>query len=256
MPTWVYAMRVTIATIFTRFFLLMRGAKILMMIVKRRILGAILVVMLVGTWAILAQTPTPTIPEDFECTTAELIFVQYDFQVALDTFDEQYLQDPDIALASLYDAGKAYQQLALTCGYLPPDFASLASGTDMAIIMNAISELQGDSTRGQAIYNNVEPSGTGEQVACAGCHESTGGTAPLTEGTWTRWDEVHSLEPQFADYTFAQYIVESLIHPEAYIVEGFTGGIMPGNFGERLTFQDITDIIAYLESQDQLIDDE
>ncbi|MCU0480392.1 MAG: c-type cytochrome [Anaerolineae bacterium] len=209
---------------------------------------------LIGVGYILAQTATPTIPADFECSQAELIFVQYDFQVALDTFDEQYLQSPDTALALLYDTGKAYQQLALKCGYLPPDFASLAAGTDMAIIMNALNDLQGDPIRGQAIYNNLELSGTADQVACAGCHESEGGTAPLTEGTWTRWDEIHRLEPQFEGYTFAQYIVESIIYPNAYIAEPYAEGVMPIDFGEKLTLQDLADIITFLESQDQLLD--
>lgn len=208
-----------------------------------------------GAGWIFAQTTTPTIPENFECTTADLIFVQYDFQVALDTFDEQYLQDPDTALALLYDSGKAFQQMALKCGYLPPDFANLSAGTDMAIILNALTDLQGDPIRGQSIYNNLELSGTADQVACSGCHESPAGTAPLTEGTWTRWDESRSLEPQFADYTFAHYVAESIIYPNAYVVEGFSENVMPSDFSEKLTLQDIADIIVYLESQDQLLDE-
>jgi len=212
-------------------------------------------VLVIGAGFILAQTTIPTIPENFECTTEQLIFVQYDFQVALDTFDEQYLQDPDAALALLYDSGKAFQQMALKCGYLPPDFANLSAGTDMAIIMNALTDLSGDPIRGQSIYNNLELSGTADQVACSGCHESQAGTAPLTEGTWTRWDEIHSKEPQFADYTFAQYIVESIIYPNAYVSEGFSENVMPSDFGEKLTLQDIADIIVYLESQDQLLDE-
>ncbi|MDZ4672069.1 MAG: c-type cytochrome [Phototrophicales bacterium] len=210
---------------------------------------------IIGAGFILAQIPTPSIPDDFDCTPQELIFVQYDFQVALDTFDDQYLQDPDMALALLYETGKAYQQLALTCGYLPPDFATLAAGVDMVIIANALANLQGDPIRGQSLYNNLEPSGTGDMLACSGCHESGGVTAPMTEATWTRWDEIHSLEAQFADYTFADYSVESIVHPDSYLVDAFLGGIMPSNFGERMTFQDIADIITYLESQDQFLDD-
>lgn len=216
---------------------------------------ALMGVFLIGVGVILAQTQIPTIPDDFTCDIAELIFLQDDFQRLTDTFDKLYQENPDEALAMLYETGKAYQQLSLTCGYLPPDFASLASGKDLAIIMNALANLSGDPIRGQLLYNNLEPSGTGDMVACAGCHETAGTTAPMTEGTWTRWDEIHSLEAQFEGYTFAQYIAESLVHPDAYLVEDYLAGIMPNNFGERMTFQDIADIIAYLESQDQLLDE-
>ncbi len=221
----------------------------------KRIQFVLIGVFLIGVGVIVAQTQIPTIPDDFTCDMAELIFLQDDFQRLTDTFDSLYQENPDEALAMLYETGKAYQQLSLTCGYLPPDFASLASGTDLAIIMNALEGLNGDSIRGQLLYNNLEPSGTGDMLACSGCHQTGGTTAPMTEGTWTRWDEIHSLEAQFEAYTFAQYIAESIVHPDGYVVEGYMAGIMPNNFGERMTFQDIADIIAYLESQDQLLDE-
>lgn len=210
-------------------------------------------VLFVSVGWIIAQTDTP--PFQPTCDTAEVIFNQYDMQRKLDEFDELYLQDAQAALTLLYDAGKMYQQMALECGYLPADFALLAIGTDLTRIMNALDNLQGDSMRGQLLYNDLELSGTGSQLACAGCHESAGAIAPPTEGTWTRWDEVHRLEARFAEYDFRQYIAESIIHPNNYFAEGFdTPGIMPNNFGERLTYQDLADIIAYMESQDQLPD--
>lgn len=218
-------------------------------------IGLFIGIIAIGVGVIVAQTQIPTIPDDFTCDMAELIFLQDDFQRFTDTFDALYQENPDEALAMLYDTGKAYQKLALTCGYLPPDFASLAAGKDIAIIMNALENLKGDPVRGQSIYNTLEPSGTGDMIACAGCHGSHGANAPMTEGTWTRWDEIRRLEPQFAGYTFAQYIVESIVHPDAYVVEPFSPGIMPSHFGQTLTFQDIADIIMYLESQDQLLDE-
>lgn len=44
------------------------------------------------------------------------------------------------------------------------------------------------------------------------------------------------------------YIHESIINPNADIVEGFQPNIMPQNFAERLSEEQISDIIAYLKS--------
>jgi hypothetical protein len=49
-------------------------------------------------------------------------------------------------------------------------------------------------------------------------------------------------------------MVESLIDPWAYTVEGYPENIMPNNFGSRLSYQNLADLIAYLSSQDQLLD--
>ncbi len=44
------------------------------------------------------------------------------------------------------------------------------------------------------------------------------------------------------------YIRESILMPNAVIAEGYQSGIMPQNFGERLTDQDLDELIAYLKS--------
>jgi mono/diheme cytochrome c family protein len=47
----------------------------------------------------------------------------------------------------------------------------------------------------------------------------------------------------------AAYIYESITHPTAYIVEGFSGA-MPQNYPERLSERELGDIIAYLLTPD------
>lgn len=49
--------------------------------------------------------------------------------------------------------------------------------------------------------------------------------------------------------TAAAYIYESILHPTAYLVEGFVGA-MPQNFSERLSDNELGDIIAYLLTPD------
>ena len=42
---------------------------------------------------------------------------------------------------------------------------------------------------------------------------------------------------------------ESIVTPGAYVVEGFTPGIMP-EFGAQMTEQQLADLIAFLMAQD------
>lgn len=103
----------------------------------------------------------------------------------------------------------------------------------------------GDPQNGMTLYNGA--------LACSGCHMNAA-VAPLTEGTWTRVQQVRLLEPQFAGYTPEMYIVESIIHPNNYISPGYPANIMPNNYGSRLTYQQLADLLAYISTQDQPIE--
>jgi type VI protein secretion system component VasK len=56
--------------------------------------------------------------------------------------------------------------------------------------------------------------------------------------------------PQFAGYTAQQYVLESIVVPGAYTVEGYAAGLMPANYGQITSAQDLADIVAYLNSTD------
>jgi mono/diheme cytochrome c family protein len=45
-----------------------------------------------------------------------------------------------------------------------------------------------------------------------------------------------------------QYLIESVVLTDQYVVEGFQAGIMPQNFGERITLQEMADLLAYMLS--------
>jgi len=177
--------------------------------------------------------------------------------------------DPLEAQANLFELSGALQDLALTCGYLPTleqteaqigrtlQFAGLpqiisamAVGNDVEAILVELETVNGDSFNGQLLYNGLEPALDGVALTCSACHmEET--IAPLTEGTWTRVAEERLEEESLADYTERQYLVESILHPNAYVVEGYTANVMPAAYGQRLDLQQLADLIAYLESQDQ-----
>lgn len=124
------------------------------------------------------------------------------------------------------------------------------TGSDVAAILQRLEEQQivGDPTRGDALYhNNERPERGGPRYGCSGCHAG-GAVAPNTDGTWDRTVNERLTLPQFEGYTPQQYVIESIVHPEAYIVEGYASGQMPGDFGQRMSLQDIADIVAYLET--------
>jgi mono/diheme cytochrome c family protein len=96
----------------------------------------------------------------------------------------------------------------------------------------------GDAASGESLYG---------VNGCGGCH-GAGTLAPATAGTWTRIQEDRLSEPQFEGWTAEEYAYFSIVHPQAYIVEGFQN-LMPPTFGETLTEQQIADLIAYLATQ-------
>jgi mono/diheme cytochrome c family protein len=121
----------------------------------------------------------------------------------------------------------------------------IGSETPLEEVMVGLADLTGDPQAGQVLYNGA--------LACAGCHINEA-VAPLTEGTWTRTVEVRLAEPQFAGYTGEMYLAESIVHPNDYIVPGYPAGVMPQNFGDRLSYQELADLIAYLKTYDGPID--
>jgi len=193
-------------------------------------------------------------PEDIElaCNPDELIEAQAELALLLENFADDLDVDPSAALSQLYDVGQEYQTLALDCGHIPDDIGELFVGDDVERIVTALDALSGDPQRGQLLYNNLEVAADGKELGCVGCH-SEEETGPLTEGTWTRWDEIRRLEDELEDYSFEEYMVESIVLPWAYLVPAY-GEVMPNNFGDRMSYQDLADIILYLSSQDQFLD--
>ncbi len=118
--------------------------------------------------------------------------------------------------------------------------------TAPADIMKGLEGITGDPQRGSQLYNGQ---GT-PQLPCSGCHLNAA-VAPPMQGTWTRVQNERLQQPQFSGYTGEEYIADSIIHPSDYVVPNYTDGLMPKNFGDLLTYQDLADLIAYLKTQDQ-----
>lgn len=81
--------------------------------------------------------------------------------------------------------------------------------------------------------------------ACVGCH-SLDPAATMTGPTWhnvgdTAIGRIPGLSP-------AEYIHQSIVAPASFVVPNYVN-VMPGNYGDTLTTQELGDLIAYLLSQ-------
>jgi cytochrome c len=83
---------------------------------------------------------------------------------------------------------------------------------------------------------------------CVGCH-STDPDQTMTGPTWFQvGDHAAGRVPGESP---ALYLYESIVNPNAYIVPNYQPNLMPDNFEERLSTQDLADLIAFLLEQRQ-----
>ena len=114
-------------------------------------------------------------------------------------------------------------------------------GTDITVPLPA-----GNADQGKAL--------TEGNLGCVGCH-ILGATGPawLPSGDTPGMGDRAATRFGQADYTGhaatpEQYLLESIVLTNAYVVEGFGPDLMPANYGQRLTPQDAADLVAYLLS--------
>lgn len=227
----------------------------------------LLVLMLALFVTVAAQEPPPLEPtvEPLDCSMDALkayyAALTGEAQAALDAAAPDG-DLPQEALGALYDAGVSLQARMLACGYIPADIATLPVGEDTTIAraLEVLDTLTGDLLHGQLLYLGQERSAQNTTVGCGGCHESSGEEAapigPPTEGTWTRWDEEYRLLPEYEAQPFAYFAAEAILNPNAHVEEPYPANVMPPFYGTALGYQDLADLIAFLESQDQLPDGE
>jgi cytochrome c2 len=93
--------------------------------------------------------------------------------------------------------------------------------------------------------------GGGQQVAtrfgCTACHSIDGSTlvGPTWEGLAGRTVTLTNGSTVTADDAYLQ---ESIVSPNAKVAQGFQPGIMPQDFGTRLTPEEIQSVIAYIKT--------
>jgi mono/diheme cytochrome c family protein len=95
----------------------------------------------------------------------------------------------------------------------------------------------GDPQVGQQVFAEVAA------PACSSCHSLQAGeivVGPSLAG-------IANVAGQMVSGQSAEaYLHESIVDPDAYVVEGFQAGIMPSSYGTQLSEQQINDLVAYL----------
>lgn len=104
---------------------------------------------------------------------------------------------------------------------------------------------EGDPVNGEAL---------GISLGCTACHVAAQiGPAWLAQdgqpGVGSRAEQRFQ-DPEYSGNatTPEQYLFESIVNPNDYIVSGYAANIMPNNYASQLTDQDMADLIAYLLS--------
>jgi mono/diheme cytochrome c family protein len=90
---------------------------------------------------------------------------------------------------------------------------------------------KGDPAAGKEIFTEVA------QPACSSCHTFTPAGSTQTLGP--------NLDTALAGKD-ANFVLESIIEPDAEITPGFPDNLMPEDYGEKLDQQQLTDLIAFL----------
>ena len=130
----------------------------------------------------------------------------------------------------------------LADGSLPrePEPPKAGDNPEQILARWAEEGIAGSAASGESLYDT--------KFGCTSCHRNAT-SAPDTVGTWTRVLTERLLEAQFVGYSAERYVVESIVQPGAYVVDGYSSGVMPANFGSEMTDQQLADIIAFLQTQ-------
>jgi mono/diheme cytochrome c family protein len=120
----------------------------------------------------------------------------------------------------------------------PEPMAGPSVGTDINVELP-----EGDAASGEALATSK---------GCVGCHvsanvgpawASAGGIPGIGDRAAARFTEAgyagQATSPE-------QYLLESIVAPNTYVVSGYAENLMPGNYGSTLTAQETADLIAYM----------
>jgi mono/diheme cytochrome c family protein len=95
----------------------------------------------------------------------------------------------------------------------------------------------GDPVAGEKVYNEVAA------PACITCHSLEPGVDLVGPSSANIGAEAGS---RVSGQSAEDYLRESIVDPNAYVVEGYAQGLMPGTYRSQLTDQQVSDLVAYL----------
>jgi cytochrome c len=102
----------------------------------------------------------------------------------------------------------------------------------------------GDPARGEQLFRGAAPIAGGNLPACIECHPVTpGDRSDIGPGLAGVADRAATTVPE---QTAEEYLRQAIVRPDAYLAGGFQEGIMPRNYDDGLSPQELDDLVAYL----------
>lgn len=98
----------------------------------------------------------------------------------------------------------------------------------------------GDADNGKVLFNEIAPM-TG--FSCAICHNVDVPTQIIGP---SMLNIKETAKTRVAGQSVEEYLYNSIVHPNDYVVDGFAPGVMPLNWNDAFDEAQIDDIIAYL----------
>lgn len=139
-------------------------------------------------------------------------------------------------IAALFVFGAVF--LTLSAFRNLPDFRGVPTHApnlkqDDRVLLQALTAA--DPANGAALF---------QQYGCANCHGIDNGTAPYVVGLGAR-----AVTRRAPEYSAAAYIYESIVNPNAYVVDGYQTQLMPHNFRQVIAPTELNDLVAWLLTQ-------
>jgi mono/diheme cytochrome c family protein len=143
------------------------------------------------------------------------------------------------SLGAALEAEEAGQVLVIEPTPIPPVLADLTPEEITAGLPEDLAQALAvaDPTQGPVLATSK---------GCIGCH-SLDPEAVMTGPTWHNVGD-HAII-RVATESPAEYIHQSIVNTNDFVVPGYPANIMPANYGEQLSTQELANIIAYLLQQ-------
>jgi sulfur-oxidizing protein SoxX len=100
----------------------------------------------------------------------------------------------------------------------------------------------GDAAAGEELFAQ---SSIGSQPGCTTCHSLEAGVTLVGPSLAGVGAEAGT---RVSGQSAEEYLQQSIVEPNAHVVQGFAEGIMPAGYGDALTQQQLDDLVAYLLS--------
>ncbi len=137
------------------------------------------------------------------------------------------------------EAEMAGMELVIEPTPIPPQLAELAPE-------QIVAGLPDDLAAALATADPANGATLATTKGCIGCH-NLDPAAVMTGPTWHNVGD-HAII-RVPGESPAEYLHQSIVNPNSFIVPNYPANIMPANYGEQLSTQELADLIAHLLEQ-------